>query len=134
MAETAGAFNVEACRRNLEDRERRRREQSERRRAGAFAAVKEAVQACAPRYESVRRVFLFGSVTREGAFRTVSDVDVAVEGAGAADYFAFWRDLERAAPGWTVDLRDLVWDSHFSERIRTGGILVYEREAEGAQG
>ncbi|HEY71679.1 MAG TPA: nucleotidyltransferase domain-containing protein [Thermoflexia bacterium] len=41
----------------------------------------------APSYPSLRRVYLFGSVIRPGAFLPSSDIDVAVEGLDAEAYF-----------------------------------------------
>ncbi len=120
-------IDIAAVRHNLQSRAERERTEREDRRAAAEHAVTEAVEKAIINFPSVKRVFLFGSVTRPNAFRPDSDVDVAVEGLGVADYFSIWRALEEAAPGWTIDLRDITQPSDFSERVRSTGKLIYER-------
>jgi len=131
---TEFAVDIEACRRTFLDRERGRLAEREERRRKALEVVGAAIAKCGPRYDSARRIYLFGSATRPGALRPDSDVDVAVEGISASDYFALWRDLEREAPEWTIDLRDISGDSPFGERVRETGILVYERKSECPEG
>jgi len=123
--------NIAACRESLLARERKARAEREARRLTALKAARQAVLECVPGYPSVRRAYLFGSVVRPGAFRRDSDVDVAVEGIGVAEYFALWRDLERAASDWTIDLRDVTRTSLFAERVRATGLLIYERDDAG---
>ncbi len=129
-------FNVDlaACRRSFIAREEKRRAERERRRQAALRAAQNAIASLLPDYPTVRRVYLFGSVVRPGAFRDDSDVDIAVEGVGPAEYFALWRDLEKAMPDWTVDLRDLVPGTPFARRVQARGQLVYEREGSGPEG
>jgi predicted nucleotidyltransferase len=88
----------------------------------------------APRSFLACRIYLFGSVVRPGAFRLDSDVDAGVEGADAQDYFALWRDLEREAPEWTIDLREVSGNPPFAERVRATGIPLYERESSTSRG
>jgi predicted nucleotidyltransferase len=52
---------------------------------------------------AVRRVLLVGSLAR-GDSRPGSDIDLAVEGLGAADLFRAGAELEREAGGFDVDL------------------------------
>ncbi len=60
--------------------------------------------------------------------RRDSDIDVAVEGhLDAADYFALWRGLERAMPGWELDLIELDERIHFAKIVRAEGEVIYER-------
>ncbi|MBM4423470.1 MAG: nucleotidyltransferase domain-containing protein [Chloroflexi bacterium] len=94
----------------------------------------DAVARVAGGFPAVKRIYLFGSVTRPNAFRADSDVDVAVEGAGAADYFAIWRAIEEAAPGWTIDLRDIGDSLEFTRRVRATGKMIYERVDQTAEG
>ena len=124
-------FNVDiaACRASFAAREERKLAEREKRRKAALEAAVSALNAISPRYGKVRRAYLFGSVVRSGAFRLDSDVDVAVEGIEAADYFALWRDLEGAMPDWPVDLRDLVPGTHFARRVQMEGRLIYESAA-----
>ncbi len=130
------AIDVQVSRNWLLAREQESFRQRERRRQGARAALRTAVCAVAPRYPQVHRAFLFGSVTRPGGLNETSDLDVAVEGAlGAEDFFALWRELERAVDSWPVDLVELDRRSvHFVQRVRETGELIYERKAPDSQG
>jgi predicted nucleotidyltransferase len=78
-------------------------------------------------FPSIRRAYLFGSLTRPGGYDRQSDVDIAVEGASAEEYFELWRALEDVLPDLTVDLRDLTPDSYFGRQVCKGGVLLYER-------
>ena len=99
---------------------------------GQAREVAERVTAALRRLPGVRRVFLYGSPVYRH-FHEQSDIDIAVEGVKAADYFALWRDLEEAMPEWAVDLRDLVPGSEFGQRVRAKGLLIYERENTGTE-
>ncbi|MEK7326238.1 MAG: nucleotidyltransferase domain-containing protein [Chloroflexota bacterium] len=120
-------IDIATVRHNLQARAERERAGREARRAAAERAVSEAVQKAVVNFPSVERVFLFGSVTRPNAFRPDSDVDVAIDGLGVADYFSIWRAIEEAAPGWAIDVRDITQPSEFAERVRSTGRLIYER-------
>ncbi|MGH2521761.1 MAG: nucleotidyltransferase domain-containing protein [Anaerolineales bacterium] len=126
-------IDIAAARRNLQARAERERSKREARRAAAERAVTEAVQGVAAGFPTVTRVFLFGSVIRDNAFRADSDVDVAVEGLGVADYFPIWRAIEEAAPDWLIDVRDITQSSAFADRVRATGKLIYERSNSTAQ-
>jgi predicted nucleotidyltransferase len=130
------AIDVQVSRNWLLAREQEGFRQRERRRQVARAALCTAVCAVAPRYPQVDRAFLFGSVTRPGGLNETSDLDVAVEGVlGAEDFFALWRELERAVDSWPVDLVELDRRSvHFVQRVRETGELIYERKAPDSQG
>jgi predicted nucleotidyltransferase len=122
-------WDIAASRAYLKRRQEQQEGQREERRQAALAALRQAAQSVLPRYPAVKRAYLFGSVMQPAGLRATSDVDVAVEGdLGAEEYFAVWRDLERAAPGWAIDLVELGQDVRFSEGVRTGGELVYERQ------
>lgn len=95
----------------------------------AQTAATAAILALAPTFPSLQYAFLFGSITRAGQFHPQSDVDVALEGTTAEDYFAFWRELEKALPNWVLDVRELTAaDQAFANLIRQTGILLYERQ------
>jgi predicted nucleotidyltransferase len=128
MSLSGREFNVDvaACRESFAAREEKKLAEREKRRQMALEAAVNALNAILPHYGKVSRAYLFGSVVRSGAFRLDSDVDIAVEGIEAADYFALWRDLERAMPDWQVDLRDLVPGTHFARRVQMEGRLIYE--------
>lgn len=120
-------FDIAAARQNLQARAERKRAEREARRTRATLAVTKAVAQVAPRFPKVQRVYLFGSVTRPGAFRLDSDVDVAIEGLGVEEYFPVWRAIEEAAPDWNIDVRDITAPSDFADRVRRTGRLIYER-------
>ena len=85
-----------------------------------------AVRALLPRFPGVQRAYLFGSVLHPGGWRATSDVDIAIEGKlDAREYLALWRELERAAPDWLIDLVELGQDLRFAERVRERGELIY---------
>lgn len=128
------SFDVLASARAFVAREARRRAEREARRLTALQAASRAVKAVLANYPAVRRAYLFGSVIRPGAFRRDSDVDIAIEGGSAADYFAIWRRLEEAMPDWVVDVCALQSDPWLTERVRRQGSLVYEREIGHAEG
>ena len=119
-------LDVAACRAHLRARQRRQYEAREQRRQAALKALRSAAPSVLPRFPGVRQAYLFGSVLRPGALRGTSDIDVAIEGAlNAKEYFALWRELERAVAGWTIDLVELERDLHFAARVRERGELIY---------
>lgn len=128
------SIDIAAARRNLQMRTERERAKREARRAAAERAVTEAVRRAVVGFPTVTHVFLFGSVTRENAFRADSDVDVAIEGLGVADYFPIWKAIEDAAPDWAIDVRDITQPSLFADRVRAIGKLIYERVNQTAPG
>lgn len=133
MSTSDFGVNIAACRESLLARERKARAEREARRLAALEAARQAVLDCVPGYPSVRRAYLFGSVVRPGAFRQDSDVDIAVEGIGVAEYFSLWRDLEHVTPNWVIDLRDITRSSPFADHVRARGLLIYERNDAGTQ-
>jgi predicted nucleotidyltransferase len=119
---------VAACRANLRALYEQQYAEREHRRQAAWEAALAAVRQVVPDYPAIERVYLFGSVLLPGAMHQNSDIDVAVDTRlSAEDYFAFWRDLERAAPGWQIDLRELEEEGHFAAGVRERGMVVYER-------
>jgi predicted nucleotidyltransferase len=120
--------DLESCRENFRVREEQRALEREAHRQAARSAILSAIQAILPVHPEVRRIYLFGSIIRPGAFRFDSDIDVAVEGTNAEQYFALWRDLEEAAPGWLIDLREINQPSYFADAVKERGELVYERK------
>jgi predicted nucleotidyltransferase len=78
--------------------ERQRRDENERRRA--LACLKEALHALTPG----QAVWVFGSVTREGRFRSHSDVDIALEREPTTmSRYALQGEIEERIK-WPVDL------------------------------
>lgn len=68
--------------------------------------VREAAAALKARFE-VRRVLLFGSLAHEAWFVPDSDVDLAVEGLPARDYWRAWRLVEDIIAERPVDFVDM---------------------------
>jgi predicted nucleotidyltransferase len=119
-------FDVATCRAYLRARQEQQVQVREQRRQAALQAVRAAARSVLPRFPGVRRAYLFGSVLRPGAMRSASYVDLAVEGnLNAEDYFALWRELERATGGWPVDLVELDRELRFAAHVRERGELVY---------
>ena len=81
-----------------------------------------------PRHPEVHRLYLFGSITQAGHFDADSDIDIAVQGVDARQYFDLWHELNEAAPGWEIDLRDIGKPSDFADAVQKRGELIYERK------
>jgi len=118
---------IRTYRRSFQARLRRRWKARETTRRRAMQTVRQKAPALLSNWPSVRRAYLFGSVTLPGAFHVRSDVDIAVEGVTAEEYFALWRALEQALPDWAIDVRDITPASPFADLIRRTGVLIYER-------
>jgi predicted nucleotidyltransferase len=54
-----------------------------------------------------RRVILFGSLAHAAWFAPDSDIDLAVEGVAAGQYWEAWRVAEAIIPDRPVDLVDM---------------------------
>jgi predicted nucleotidyltransferase len=102
--------------------------QARLKRQRALESIRQEAPAILSCWPSVHRAYLFGSITRPGAFHKKSDVDIAVEGVTAEEYLALWRALERALPDWAIDLRDITAASTFADLVRRTGVLIYARE------
>ncbi|MFH1360685.1 MAG: hypothetical protein ABIJ41_06570 [Candidatus Omnitrophota bacterium] len=83
---------------------------------------KQAIAAIADKY-NVKRILLFGSyaaLPEENA----RDIDLAVEGIQAKDFFKFYGDLLFKLKK-SVDLIDLSSDCKFNSLVREEGIPIY---------
>lgn len=118
---------IHTYRRNFQARLSRQLEARERARRRVLQTVRAKAPVVLSDCPSIRRAYLFGSVTRPSAFHEESDVDIALEGATAQEYFAIWRALERAFPDWAIDVRDITPASPFADLVRKTGVLIYER-------
>jgi len=127
--------DVAACRTYLQTRQRRRAQAREAMRQQVLQIVRTAAPPVLAAFPQIRRAYVFGSLVHPGAmFRNNSDIDVAVEGTlSAEDYFALWRALERAIPGWALEVVELGADIHFAERVRQTGELIHERSSSDAE-
>jgi predicted nucleotidyltransferase len=128
------AVDIYACREHLRQREEKAYLEREQRRQAAREAILAALQGILPHYPTLEQVYLFGSVTRIGAFQADSDIDLAVTGISAEEYFALWRDLEAALADWRIDLRELDQTSYFGQRVRQQGELIYEHQDASSKG
>jgi predicted nucleotidyltransferase len=81
---------------------------------------KAVIRKLARRYKA-ERIFLFGSslLSKKGR-----DIDLAVEGLPAKNFFQFYGDLLFNLPR-PVDLIDLSKDSRFTRLIRQEGRAIY---------
>ncbi|MFQ6102248.1 MAG: nucleotidyltransferase family protein [Anaerolineae bacterium] len=99
----------------LTEAERRERERLRRR-------VRDAVAVLKARF-AVRRVVLFGSLAHEAWFVSDSDVDLAVEGLDAKDYWRAWRLVEEIIADRPVDLVEIeAADDALARAIRRYGV------------
>ncbi len=117
--------DIQAYRQSYQTRQQRGLAERETNRQEALQAVERVVPPIATKYPAVKAVYLFGSILRLGAFRPDSDVDLAIAGGTAEDYFALWQELQEALPYWLVDLRDLPPGAQFTERVYTTGKRLY---------
>ncbi len=121
---------IAQCRQNLQQREKARQQANEERRQQARQSVLSAIAKVMPHYPAVMRVYLFGSMTRPRSFRTDSDIDIGIEGVNTAVCFDIWRDLERTAQMWNLDVRSLEDNDPFSDQVKARGELIYEQPLE----
>lgn len=73
----------------------------------------------------VVKVFLFGSCLEN--IETAQDIDIAVEGIKAKDFFKYYGKISMAVDNEVdlVDLDDI--RKHFQKRILAKGKIIYER-------
>ena len=73
----------------------------------------------------VKKVFLFGSCLE--SVETANDIDIAVEGIKAKDFFKYYGRISMAIDD-EVDLVDLDdMREHFQKRILSKARIIYER-------
>jgi predicted nucleotidyltransferase len=119
------SINIRAARQAFQARLQKDLAEREASRERALKAVRAVAPQIIARYSTVKTAYLFGSILRSGAFRVDSDIDIAVKGASAEDYFALWHDLEDALPDWFIDLRDLPPDTFFTRWVYETGEKIY---------
>ena len=74
-----------------------------------------------------RRVYLFGSVTRDKSLSAWSDIDLAIEGLPDAMFYRAYACLLKNA-NFPVDLKPLEeLEVSVKERIKKEGWLIYEK-------
>lgn len=119
------ADNIGAYRQSFQSRLRRERQERESRREAALQMVRSVVPSIIAQYPGVKAAYIFGSILRPNAFRIDSDIDIAIEGDSAEEYFALWRELEAALSDWFIDLRDLPAGTRFAQRVYETGEKIY---------
>ena len=119
------SIDIQGARQSLKARLQKNFEEREAARKKALKSVLAKAPAIVAKYPAVKSAYLFGSILRSGAFRADSDIDIAIEGGSAEDYFALWHDLEDALPDWSIDLRDLPPNTRFTQRIYERGEKIY---------
>jgi len=120
------SIDIKTARKTLQARFQNDLKKREAARVEALKIARDIIPKIAHRYPSIRMVYLFGSILRPGAFHPVhSDIDIAIEGGSAEEYFAFWHELEDSLPDWLVDLRDLPPDTRFKAHVQKLGEKVY---------
>ena len=120
-------FDAAAARETLRRRREERFRDLERLEADAAADAAAIIGMLVERYQP-RRIYQWGSLTRAGAFREWSDIDIALE--GLEDPLDGLRAMDDAAQltRFPVDLVELERiDPRHAADIRTRGTLVYER-------
>jgi predicted nucleotidyltransferase len=73
--------------------------------------------------KEVKRVYITGSLARQGAFMKRSDIDIAVEGLDHTRYFEVFGELEELLDTEKIDLIEMERCS-FSELIEKDGERV----------
>jgi len=72
-----------------------------------------------------KRVLLFGSLARDEAAHHRSDIDLAVEGIPAQDFWGAWAALDELGPEFEIDLIDLETSPlRLQLKIEQEGILL----------
>jgi len=105
-------------------REERERQEAEALRKEALKEARKAVLELARDFR-IRKAVLFGSVLAPGRFRKDSDIDIAVEGLSAGD---FWKACGRMMEhDFEIDLKPLEdLKGLIRERVDKGEV-IYER-------
>ena len=96
----------------------RKEEESEKLRHSVLVRLDEALKALSEKY-CWTEIFIFGSVTREGAFHDDSDVDIGIEGLNPLDHYAFVADISSLLER-DVDVV-LLEECGFAEKIKKKG-------------
>jgi predicted nucleotidyltransferase len=121
------AFDMRQARENLRRREARRQAATH----ALFIQAWEdftAITGMLVRKYNPRRIYQWGSLTREEHFSEISDIDIAVEGIGSAEkYFALYGEAMEIArlPLHLVEIEKI--EPLYAELIRAKGTVVYER-------
>jgi hypothetical protein len=103
----------------LDQHLRKKRQENEKIRQQTLGRLLRSLPQLASRYD-FGRAYVFGSLTKKGRFRKISDVDLAVEGLSDEKYFTFMAELSDLL-GREVDVIQIE-RHHLKERIIESGI------------
>lgn len=127
-AHSSEAIHFEKARLRLTEREReaKRRDLQLQEQAVADAGV---IVAMIARDYHPRRIYQWGSLLRPGAFRTYSDIDIAVEGIADPERFFALLGQAQAATRFPLDIVQMEKIApEYADDIRRNGRLVYEHK------
>jgi uncharacterized protein len=108
-------FHISVWERNLA----RKNEEREKLRQAVLSGLNEALNVLSEKY-SWDEIFIFGSVTREGAFHENSDVDIGIEGLDPLQHHEFVGELSMLVERG-VDVV-LLEECGFGDRIKEKGL------------
>ena len=119
--------HIERARQRVRERLERRDEECEATRRQAILDTGVIVDMIVEKYQPLR-IYQWGSVLRPGAFKSYSDVDIAVEGlTDAQRFFGLLRDAQTLTR-FPVDLVQIERiEAEHAEDIRRSGKVLYER-------
>jgi len=126
MEATIPSRHKELARQKLLEREEHARREDAKLARRAARDAEAIIGLIASRYHP-RRIYQWGSLLRPGAFRSYSDIDVAIEGIVEAErFFALLGEVEKLTrfPLDIVQLEKI--ESEYADDIRRNGKLVYE--------
>ncbi|MGC8602617.1 MAG: nucleotidyltransferase family protein [Desulfomonilaceae bacterium] len=97
----------------------RKAEEREKLRQTVLVQLDEALKVLSEKY-SWTEIFIFGSITRKGAFHDGSDVDIGIEGLDPLDHYAFVADISSFLER-DVDVV-ILEECGFADRIKEKGL------------
>lgn len=117
-------MDISKCANYLKEKEKRRLWEREKIRRKAIAKLSLRNEILS-NFAEVKKVYIFGSIVKEGKFRENSDIDIALKGKVKEDYFLIWSELEEEL-NEGVDLR-ILNSGVTSQIIKKEGKSIYER-------
>jgi len=109
-------------------RDMKRHASREQRRQDQYRQARTAILKLGPKYPTIHRVYLYGSLVQPGRYGPKSDIDVAVVSDDVAEESRFWQALEREL-NCPIDLRP--YQGAVAWAVDTYGECIYEREVSG---
>lgn len=119
------AETVEKYRRAWHQHAGESRRKNESRRQDALQCAKTLAMTLVSRF-GAKKVMLFGSVLNEDRFNKNSDIDIAVEGIGAENYFSAFAECQMF--DFPVDLIEISTATPLMKERIAKGTVLYEPE------